>query len=64
MLRLLKKAISQVLILVLMDNQNTSNGKRAGKHQRVLILVLMDNQNTNSMGRQKLQCGLNPCSNG
>ena len=35
-----------VLILVLMDNQNTSFAAIAVNAQRVLILVLMDNQNT------------------
>ena len=40
-----KKA--NVLILVLMDNQNTKkNGKENASHSGVLILVLMDNQNT------------------
>ena len=35
-----------VLILVLMDNQNTLCALRWGKSTAVLILVLMDNQNT------------------
>ncbi len=35
-----------VLILVLMDNQNTNFYPRLNKVHAVLILVLMDNQNT------------------
>ena len=35
-----------VLILVLMDNQNTSWNKNEAERIHVLILVLMDNQNT------------------
>ena len=35
-----------VLILVLMDNQNTKEIVPGNNNQAVLILVLMDNQNT------------------
>ena len=35
-----------VLILVLMDNQNTYVGEEVEVTYEVLILVLMDNQNT------------------
>ena len=35
-----------VLILVLMDNQNTGTGYWRCSDFQVLILVLMDNQNT------------------
>ena len=37
----------KVLILVLMDNQNTDSAKALAEAWQVLILVLMDNQNTN-----------------
>ena len=54
-----------VLILVLMDNQNTiwyNNELLCGF---VLILVLMDNQNTiQPLCRQRVKLCLNPCSNG
>ena len=54
-----------VLILVLMDNQNTNSSGQALKTFFVLILVLMDNQNTITELRNvnTLRC-LNPCSNG
>ena len=35
-----------VLILVLMDNQNTAGEELVQTRAEVLILVLMDNQNT------------------
>ena len=35
-----------VLILVLMDNHNTSNIRSTVRSLKVLILVLMDNHNT------------------
>ena len=40
-----------VLILVLMDNQNTVSVGYQGALGLVLILVLMDNQNTQSSQR-------------
>ena len=54
-----------VLILVLMDNQNTRYHRLESRPHRVLILVLMDNQNTwNTLALGGLLCCLNPCSNG
>ena len=38
--------MKNVLILVLMDNQNTKKYGRIKMPKNVLILVLMDNQNT------------------
>ena len=55
-----------VLILVLMDNQNTQLQLRSDLCQvAVLILVLMDNQNTKMQLNLfwRIIC-LNPCSNG
>ena len=40
------KVTNTVLILVLMDNQNTAEGRKRRAALCVLILVLMDNQNT------------------
>ena len=55
----------RVLILVLMDNQNTKTIFLALLRNQVLILVLMDNQNTfiKCCFLLFLFC-LNPCSNG
>ena len=54
-----------VLILVLMDNQNTFEQHEPHAHHLVLILVLMDNQNTFFFIMKKAGIiGLNPCSNG
>ena len=39
----------KVLILVLMDNQNTGSCIRTSSKGTVLILVLMDNQNTTEL---------------
>ena len=54
-----------VLILVLMDNQNTPRRCILPLSPLVLILVLMDNQNT-LLGQSydKIPRSLNPCSNG
>ena len=44
-----------VLILVLMDNQNTENLCNGLGRNSVLILVLMDNQNTGNRARNRAQ---------
>ena len=56
-----------VLILVLMDNQNTILYGRLRRWNGVLILVLMDNQNTHRVRENDARVckkRLNPCSNG
>ena len=54
-----------VLILVLMDNQNTYSIILQTMKVFVLILVLMDNQNTMVCQRvTSTPVSLNPCSNG
>ena len=49
------EVVDAVLILVLMDNQNTENRREYTKNTYVvLILVLMDNQNTTrTMAKRK-----------
>ena len=53
-----------VLILVLMDNQNTFMKNFKNLVCLVLILVLMDNQNTYYYSLKNILLCLNPCSNG
>ena len=62
----LSKESGKVLILVLMDNQNTEQiAAPRNLCRNVLILVLMDNQNTagKEVLKDSTRC-LNPCSNG
>ena len=62
---LIIRIICIVLILVLMDNQNTRSVYADKLVGFVLILVLMDNQNTVMFtGCETGIDGLNPCSNG